>query len=588
MVEGEIKSIQDKLAAFKRKYYFNLFIKGGLLTLSLILFYFLIASIIEYNLWLGVWARFSIFFFFFALVAYCLYRFLKKPIAWWLYRRGLDQDESARLIGSYFPTVGDRLLNLLQLSSTQSTSMLLDAGVKQKSKLFDNISFEQAIDLNQNKQYLKYLFIPAGIILIILFVNTGIITQSSQRILHFTQEFSPEAPFKFQIQNKNLYAFFNEDFTLNLVLEGEAIAESAYIVSGSQRLKMETVQPGEFAYTFEKIQNGIDFQIEASGFYSNTYKIILANRPEITELKVSFEYPRYLARRNQELRNAGNLEVPEGTKITWKIGTANATKAFISFSSEETPNAMQIINNQMFTFGKGFNNPDLYAIDLENDQSGNKEKIAYSITVTKDAYPELAVDYLKDSVLYKSIVLGGAIGDDYGVTQLDLTYRVISNDHESEKSTISIPINKNQPRQSFFHNWRLDSLNLSPGDRLEYFLQVWDNDGVNGRKSTKSVSYIFSLPSEEELKVEIVKSESATEGKFDQTLKKAKDLKESMEEAQQKLKGKQGLDWQDKKMLEELVKQKQSLDQMIDELQKQNELLEEQKNSFSEQSERIK
>ena len=587
-MEGEIKHIHDKLTSFKRKYYLNFLIRGGLLTLSLILFYFLIAAIIEYNLWLGTGARFTIFILFFGLVAYCIYRFFKKPIAWWLYRKGLDQDESARLIGSYFPSVGDRLLNLLQLSSSQSGSALLEAGVKQKSKLFDNISFEQAIDLRENRQYLKYLFIPIGIILVILLINTRILTQSSQRIVYFTREFSPEAPFKFLIQNKNLYAFFNEDFTLQLKLEGEAIAESAYIVSGNQRLKMETVSPGDFVYTFEKIQNGIAFQIEASGFYSEPYTILLTNRPEITELKVSLEYPRYLSRRNEEFKNAGNLEVPEGTKITWKVGTANATKAFISFSSQEAPNPMQGVDDQIFAFGKGFNTPDQYSIDLENEQSRNREKIAYSIAVIKDAYPEIAVEYLKDSVLYKSIVLGGAIGDDYGVTQLDLSYQIISKNNESEKKLIHIPINKNQLQQSFFYNWRFDSLNLLPGDRLDYFLQVWDNDGVNGRKVTRSASYVFSLPGEEELKAEITKSESDTEGRFDQSLRKAKDLKESIEEAEKKLKGKQNLDWQDKKMLEDLIEQKQNLDQMISELQKQNELLEEKKNTFSEQSDKIK
>ncbi len=588
MVGREITSVREKLSAFRRKYYLNLSIKGGLLTLSLILFYFLIASLIEYNLWLGTWARFTIFFLFFGLVAYCIFRFLKKPIAWWLYQKGLDQNDSARLIGSYFPSVQDRLLNLLQLSSDQSGSALLEAGVHQKSKLFDKISFDQAIDLKENRQYLKYLLIPTSIIVVILFINTRILTQSSQRIVNFTQEFSPEAPFKFQIQNKNLNAFFNEDFTLELKLKGEAIAESAYIISGNQRLKMESIGPGEFIYLFEKIQSEMGFQIEASGFFSDAYTIVLANRPEITELKVSLEYPRYLGRRSEELKNAGNLEVPEGTKITWNIGTANATKASMHFSSQEAPNNMQIIDDQLFSFGKNFNNPDQYSIELENDQSKNKDKIAYSIAVVKDAFPEITVDYLKDSVLFKSIILGGAIFDDYGVTQLDLMYQVVGKNLEADRKVISIPINKNQLQQSFFYNWRLDSLILSPGDRLDYFLQVWDNDGVNGRKATKSASYVFSLPSEEELKTEIVKSESATEGKFDQSLKKAKDLKESIEEAQQKLKGKQDLDWQDKKMLEQLIEQKQNLDEMISELQKQNELLEEKKNSFSEQSEKIR
>jgi hypothetical protein len=56
-----MKVIGGRLSAFKRKYYLNLFIKGSLLTLSLILVYYLIASLIEYNLWLSGWARFLLF-----------------------------------------------------------------------------------------------------------------------------------------------------------------------------------------------------------------------------------------------------------------------------------------------------------------------------------------------------------------------------------------------------------------------------------------------------------------------------------------------------------------------------------------------
>ena len=34
--------------------------------------------------------------------------------------------------------------------------------------------------------------------------------------------------------------------------------------------------------------------------------------------------------------------------------------------------------------------------------------------------------------------------------------------------------------------WDLAELGLEPGDAVEYYFEVWDNDGVNGSKSTKS------------------------------------------------------------------------------------------------------
>lgn len=585
-----IKPIYDNLASFRRKYYLNLFIRGTILTLSLILVYFIIAALLEYSLWMSKGARLLVFASFIALVLFCVYRFLKLPIQWWLYKRGLGPEESAQMVGKHFPTIGDRLLNLLQLASISNNSELAQAGILQKSRAMEGISFEQAIDLRENRRYLKYFAVPFVLIAVLWIFDQNIFTQSTKRIVQFNTEFSPEAPFTFTIPGNNLTAFFNEDFTLQLNLDGEAIPESAYIVSGRQRLKMEQVKPGEFAYTFERIQVPMTFQFEASGFFSTTYAIELVNRPELTQLKIDLSFPRYLGRKPEQLTNTGNLEIPEGTKVTWTIGGAHAKSASMSFGTG-AENPMQQIGDQLFSYGNSFNNPQDYWISLENDRAKNKDKIAYSIRVIKDQHPEIVVDHVRDSVLFKTVLVGGSVTDDYGLTALEIRYTILKEGRKeaTKEKKVSIPLNSQSNQQSFFHQWVLDSLNLKPGDQLNYYLQVWDNDGVNGRKATKSSMYVFALPDDDEMKAEISKSQAATQGKVDRSLNKAKELRESIEQAQQKLRGKQSLDWQDKKMLEDLVQKKSGLDQMINELQKENRLLDEKKNAFNEEeNQRIK
>ena len=586
MSEG-IQDVYKKVEAFKRKYYLNLFLKGSILTLTFIFVYFLLASLLEYNLWLGKGARFFIFTSFFALIAFCIYLFLKAPLAWWVYKKGLGQEDSAKLIGKHFPGVGDRLLNVLQLASSP-TSALAEAGIFQKANSFKQVSFEAAINLKQNSKYLKYFGMAVAAILILLIFNKQIFTLSTQRIVQFNQEFSPQAPFKFNVENQGLTAFFNEDFSLQLSLTGEAIPNAAYIVSGAQRWKMESLDRGKFSYIFEKLQQDVDLQFEASGFYSSVYKIQLINRPELTKINVDLLYPSYIGKKTEHLSNAGNLEIPEGTKVTWKIGTTNSTKASISFSSVSGKNEMPLIDNQLFNFSKNIKDPDHYSILLENEKSKNKDQITYAIDVIKDQHPQIVVDNLRDSILFKNILLGGSLTDDYGVTALKLNYQIVKGRNVQATKSIDIPLNSARNQQNFFYRWAVDSLALQPGDKLTYHLQVWDNDGVNGRKSTRSSEYIFALPSEEELKTEISKSQQNAESKIDQSLQKAKELKQSIDDAQEKLRGKQSLDWQDKKMLEELIQQKQKLDEAVKNLQKENSLLEQKKESFSEESERIK
>jgi hypothetical protein len=586
MGEG-VQQIQSRVSAFKRKYYLNLSVRGSILTLALVAGYFIFASLVEYNLWLGKGLRLVLFISFFLTVAFCLFLFLREPLRWWLYKRGLGEEDSAKIIGRYFPNIGDKLLNVLQLAHQQAPSALLEAGIAQKASAFQDLAFDSAIDLRENKRYLKFLLIPFGVILVLLFINSSIFTQSTQRIMQFNQEFSPQAPFEFVVQNQSLSAFFNEDFTLQLSLEGDALPEAAFVVNGTQRRKMEHSAAGKFTYTFERMQNSATIQCEASGFFSKPLTIAVINRPEVNQINVQLQYPSYLQRKAEKLTNAGNLEVPEGTKITWKIGTQFTTKAQISFSNG-APNNMQLIDDGAFGFTKNINNPEQYAVTLENEKSKNKEPISYSISVIKDQFPQITVDNLRDSILFKNVLLGGQLTDDYGINELKLKYLITTGNLEGAEKAIDIPLSSQHAQQNFFYQWSVDSLRLKPGDRITYYLQVWDNDGVNGRKSSRSASYVFALPSTEELVTQISKSQQKTETKIEESVTQAKELQKSIEETQQRLRGKQSLDWQDKKMLEDLVDQKQKLDEAINQLKKENELLEQKKETFTQESERIK
>jgi hypothetical protein len=581
--------IHKKIKSFNKKYYLNIFVRGVILSLTILCSYFLLAAVLEHNLWLSPLARLFILIAFFGVAVFCIVKFLKEPLQWWLINRGLNEEQSARVIGNYLPSVKDGLLNLIQLAASGKNSALTYASIDQRSKEFDPVPFEDFINLNENKRYIRYLIIPLIIILAILLINRSIITQSTDRIVHFTRKYSPKAPFNFSISN-SLTGFYNENYTLQVQLIGEALPRDLYLLNGNQRLKFDKVSEGNtFTYTFENLQNEFDFQLEAAGFFSEVFHMSVINRPELSGFNVDLQFPKYIERKNESLLNAGNLEIPEGTVVNWKLSTQNADRVAILFDSDKARSPFQTENGEDFTFKKSFQNPDHYEIILENEQSSNKEKISYQIDVVKDQYPKIAVNNFKDSVLYKMVILSGLIGDDYGVTKLSLHFKVRDeNRKEVLGRTTNIPISNNQIQQTFFYNWTLDSLKLQPGEQLEYYLEVWDNDGVNGRKSTKTANYTFLVPTEDNLVAEIRQSQTKTQEKIDQSVGKANKLQDQIEQANQKLKGKQTLDWQDKKMLEDIIQQKQGLDQMVEQLKEQNKLLEQKKEAFTEQDERIR
>src|SRR5687767_8893435 len=104
-----VENIHDKIRSFQKKYYLNIFIRGSILSLSVLIGYFVLASVIEHNLWLSPIARLLIFVTFFGVAAFCGFKFLNQPFKWWLAKRGLNDEEAARLIGKSMPGVNDRL-----------------------------------------------------------------------------------------------------------------------------------------------------------------------------------------------------------------------------------------------------------------------------------------------------------------------------------------------------------------------------------------------------------------------------------------------------------------------------------------------
>ncbi|MDZ4716708.1 MAG: DUF4175 family protein [Cytophagales bacterium] len=586
---SRVNTVSDKISSFRRKYYLNLFLRGSILSLTLLLAYFLLASLIEYNLWLGKGARFTLFLLFFGTVAFCLLRYLRDPLTWWLSGRGIDKEQSARIIGRHFPAIQDRLVNFLQLAAVgKSGGDLVEASLDQKASLFENFSFESIVDFRENSVYLKYLAIPFLLFAFLFVFHQNVITQSTERLIKFNQEFSPAAPFLFVVKNQRLISFPNEDFELHIRLEGLAIPDAAYLVIGDRRVKMDALRDGAFTYTFEKLQQDVSFRVEAAGFYSVPHVLQIVNRPELLNLKTQLVFPRYIGRPAQVLSNAGNLEIPEGTRVRWNLTAADAHSATIQFASGKGTESMQQVDNQQFEYGRSFFDPDEYSITLENENSKNKDRIAYQIDVVKDQYPALVVNHLRDSILFKSIMVAGSIQDDYGLSRLVIHYQLTRKDRDERSGTIPLDIAAGQPQQNFFYNWMLDSLRLIAGDRLHYYMEVWDNDGVHGPKATRSSAYQFELPDDQAFKADIKKSQSATENQLERSLSKAKSLQQAIEEAEQRLKGKQSLDWQDKKMLEDLIQQKNSLDKLVEQLKEQNKLLEQKKDAYAEQNERIR
>ena len=114
---ADLSLIKHKLQAYRRKYYLNQIIRGGLLLTLLFLSLFVLIVWSESVLWLSTGWRTGLFWGLVLSALGVFGWFIAIPLGKYLnLSGGMSDAQAARLIGKHFPNVSDKLNNLLELS----------------------------------------------------------------------------------------------------------------------------------------------------------------------------------------------------------------------------------------------------------------------------------------------------------------------------------------------------------------------------------------------------------------------------------------------------------------------------------------
>lgn len=555
---SNFKVVLQKLETFIKKYYTNELIRGAIFFIAIGLLYFLFTLLVEYFLWLNSgWRRF-LFWSFIAVELLLFIRFIIFPITKLLkLREGIGPEEASKIIGNHFPEVNDKLLNLLQLNKSTQESELLAASIDQKSLELTPIPFTNAIKLKENLKYLKYAAIPVFLfILISLLWGTEIFSSSYTRVINYDVAYEAPAPFQFKITNEELTAIENQSYTLTVETIGNLVPENIQIRHSGESFYMQPVAPGVFEYTFQQLKDPLSFNLAANQVKSPVYTLDVIKIPSFVNMEMNLKYPSYTGKESETIRSTGNAMIPEGTKVSWKISAKN-TEA-IKLQAEDTVYRFNFAEND-FQFEKQLFQKFDYTLSTSNKKLNDYENLNYSIQIIKDQYPEIEVQSKVDSTNIERIFFFGSVSDDYGLSRLNLVYYPVG---EEEKAKLEeLPINKTTFDQFTFVF--PGDLSLKQGVSYEYYFEVFDNDGINGAKSSKSGRFSFRKMTESEYESEQLKRQQEKIQGIDRSLNEMRENKEMLEELSRTQKEKSELNYNDQKKLEKFLKRQRQQEEMM-------------------------
>lgn len=561
----------DKLEVFIRKYYKNQLIKGAIYGVAGVLTAFLITSSLEYFGHFHSSVRAVLFYAFALFSAFVITKFLVIPLLK-LYHLGqrLNYDQAAVIVGRHFQEVGDKLLNTLQLNREAVTdNALLRAAIEQKTMELKPIPFQQAINFNANLRYLKYAVVPVAILLLLLVIAPGF-TDSSKRLVNYNTFYEKKAPFNFLLKNQKSECLQNEDLEVVLETQGKVIPANVYISVDGNEFKMRNDDKGLFSFTIKRLTKNTEFHFEADGYSSQAYKIQVIPKPTLIDFNTFMDYPTYTGLKDELLKNTSDVTVPAGTVITWKLDVRNAD--LLSFNFEKGQEKAER-KNDLFVFNKRIFSSQSFIIKSANSKVRSGDSLQYSVQVIPDEYPQILVDEKADSLKVKLIYMIGKVNDDYGFSKLNFHYKFTSSEDKNKVGkggTVQLKIVGGQKTQSFYHLFDLDALGVNASDKVEYYFEIWDNDGVHGPKSTKTQPNVFEAPSIKKINEESQKKTEEIKKDLQESKKNINELEKDILELEKKLTEKKQFTWEEKKKLQELLDKHKQLEKDVEKIVEDN------------------
>ena len=570
-MDNNYEILISKINEFKQRFYLNKLLKGLIYTLALLFALYLLLFLLIYELQPAPLIKTILFFsYLLILLASIAIGIIKPALAYFKLSKSLSLEESAEIIGNHFQPVRDKLLNTIQLKALADLSpqhnQLILAGIEQKIHELSPVPFSKAINLGDNRKLIRYFAVPLFIIVLIGLLAPAILREGTYSFVQYDKEILPEAPFSFVLKNTNLTATQGDDIQLDLKLEGDQLPQEVYLKEGLNTFKLDKKTKSLFHYTLKNLQKTQILHFSAGGFDSRAYTVTIKPRPAVLTINADLEYPAYLKKKKEHIANATDLIIPEGTAVTWKISTANTKQ--ILFKSGELNSTLPVTDN-LASIKAVLRKSQPYQLIPKNEFSLQKDSITHKIEVINDLPPVIDSKETADSLSRKALYFTGNIQDDHGFSSLRFIYTLRENGIAKKTVQTNIPFKANQQQNAFFYFWNLSNIDVKPGQTLEYYIEVADNDGVNGPKKSRTAVKTYSPPSAQQLQKQINTESNQLKQQMESAIKLAGQVEKESKKLGENLLDKKDLTFEDKKEISQLLEKQQKLEAAVREIQEE-------------------
>ncbi|MDX1906754.1 MAG: DUF4175 family protein [Bacteroidia bacterium] len=511
---------------------------------------------------------------------------------------GINDVQVANLVQKLFPQISDKLLNLLQLRAlADQENILAWAAMDRKAAEIVPVKISTGINLSLNRKYLWYLLVPVVMFMLSYVINPDWMAASGHRLIHYNKQFIPPPPFQLTISGVPEQVVAGDRLEMTVTATGDQLPGELFVyIHDTSRpdaafmdYTLVRESPTTFTYVFPEVRDDIQFYVGNPDARTATQNIKVLKRPFIKNFKLRVQPPAYTRLPEQVLNeNIGDIKLLRGSVLTWELTPQGAvTDVWLMAHKTRRLPFVRNADDKPFLLSQRMMEDMTYYMSLQSpDQILNQDTVTYRVSVMPDRYPSIYV--LSPSNEFKinldtQMPLDLEIGDDYGFTRMTLFYRftrsggatAVTQDYKAYDLSLD-PAILLQP-QSYLIDLTL--LGLREGDEMEYFIKVWDNDGIASPKATTSSVFKVIYPTLDARYEEAEQAQREVKKDVEALKDKSDELEEAYRKMQEKLLEQRKLSFDDRREVERMLKEHQ---QMMEDMQRTQEQFEQNKEKLQE------
>lgn len=283
----------------------------------------------------------------------------------------------------------------------------------------------------------------------------------------------------------------------------------------TQEYALEKDKAGNFTRTIENVQQSFDYTVRLNDGVSQAHHVEVVPRPTTASIQCEQTFPAY-TQLPVTKRSLGDLTLLAGSKLSLTaLATRDIKQAVIRLAGLSNDVPMQIDAKNPRELRGEFSIPPKglsgFSIDmLDTSDMASRDSAVYRIDVVPDRAPKVKIVYpdRREELVTRQAVqpIGFEASDDFRIAQARLRYR-IGEAEDAETKTVDLELGTNVVREmKNRYEWNVRDFQppLPEGTRIEFWLEVTDNNDVTGPGVGMTEHQLLRIVSENEKRADLL------------------------------------------------------------------------------------